>query len=84
MEKIKMNKKDFFLCMDLHKILKEKIKGRIFISSYMGTLAIHINAGKGIKYYRNINEDLTRYNIERMADHIEYDYRKYIRSIFFN
>ena len=80
----KMNKRDFLLCMDIHKLLKAHIKGRIFISFYMGTLTIHINAGKGIKYFRNLNEDLTRYNLEKMADFIEYDYRRFIREIFFN
>lgn len=84
MERVKMDKKNFSLCMNLHKLLKEKIKGRIFVTFYMGTLTIHINAGKGIKYSRNLNEDLTRYNFEKMADFIEYDYRKFIREIFFN
>lgn len=84
MERVKMDKKNFSLCMNLQKLLKEKIKGRIFVTFYMGTLTIHINAGKGIKYFRNLNEDLTRYNFEKMADFIEYDYRKFIREIFFN
>lgn len=79
----KMNKRDFLLCMDIHKLLKAHIKGRIFISFYMGTLSVHINAGRGIKYFRNINERITKYNFEKIADQIEYDYRHYIRNVFF-
>lgn len=79
----KMNKRDFLLCMDIHKLLKAHIKGRVFISFYMGTLSVHINAGRGIKYFRNINERITKYNFEKIADQIEYDYRHYIRNVFF-
>jgi hypothetical protein len=77
-----MDKRDWNKCMELHKRLKNKIKGGIFISISNGTLTVHINAHRGIKYTRYINDLDYRINIDKLVDEIEYDYRKYIKSKF--
>jgi len=66
--------------MELHKILKERIKGGIFVTISNGTLAINIRGGRGVNYTKNINDISTR--IENIADEIEYDYRKFVISKF--
>ena len=51
-----MEKYDFITCMNLHKKLKERIKGGIFISIDNGQLSININGGRGIRYRSYIND----------------------------
>ena len=45
-----MLKHEFFKCMDLHKILKERIKGNIFVELNDGVLSIKISTKRGIYY----------------------------------
>ena len=49
-----MEKYDFITCMNLHKKLKERIKGGIFISIDNGQLSININGGRGNLLMKNI------------------------------
>lgn len=79
-----MEKYDFITCMNLHKKLKEKIKGGIFISIVNGQLSININGGRGIRYRSYIN-DLPRgkEQIQTYADSIEKDYRSFINEKYF-
>lgn len=79
-----MEKYDFIICMNLHKILKNKIKGGIFISIASGQLCININAGRGIRYKSYINNLPNNKNeLQRYAESIEYDYRKFINEKYF-
>lgn len=78
-----MEKYDFIKCMNLHKKLKDKIKGGIFISIESGQMAININAGKGIRYRSYINQLPGKNDIDKYADYIERDYRKFIEEKYF-
>lgn len=79
-----MEKYDFIICMNLHKILKNKIKGGIFISITNEQLCININAGRGIHYKSYINNLPNNKNeLQRYAKSIEYDYRKFINEKYF-
>lgn len=79
-----MEKYDFITCMNLHKKLKERIKGGIFISIVNGQLSININGGREIRYRSYIN-DLPRgkEQIQAYADSIERDYRSFINEKYF-
>lgn len=78
-----MKKYDFIICMNLHKKLKEKIKGSVFIGIDNGQMSININGARGIKYRSYINELPGRNDIERYAEYIEKDYRNFINEKFF-
>ena len=79
-----MEKYDFIICMNLHKILKNRIKGGIFISIDKGELGININAGGGIRYRSYINElPKTREQLQIYANSIEKDYRAFINEKYF-
>lgn len=79
-----MEKYDFITCMNLHKILKNRIKGGIFISIENGQLGININAGRGIRYRSYINElPKGKEQIQTYADSIERDYRSFINEKYF-
>ena len=83
MERKRMNKYDFHMCMDLRDKLKEKIKGDIFVTKDRDILSINIRATKGISYRRQISE-VNRYtNIDNLAEAFELDYRQFLISIFF-
>lgn len=79
-----MEKYDFITCMNLHKKLKERIKGGIFISIVNGQLSININGGRGIRYRSYINElPRGKEQIQTYADSIEKDYRSFINEKYF-
>ena len=79
-----MEKYDFITCMNLHKKLKERIKGGIFISIDNGQLGININGGRGIRYRSYINElPREKEQIQKFADSIEKDYRSFINEKYF-
>lgn len=79
-----MEKYDFIICMNLHKKLKEKIKGDIFISIDKGQLGININAGRGIIYKKYINElPKSKDELPTYADSIEKDYKSFINEKYF-
>lgn len=79
-----MEKNEFFKCMQLHKLLKSRIKGNVYIIISNGTLSVNINAGRGIRYYRNINDIPYHIDFEKMVDEIIYDYKKFLNDRFFN
>ena len=79
-----MEKYDFITCMNLHKKLKERIKGGIFISINNSQLSININGGRGIRYRSYINElPRGKEQIQKYADSIERDYRSFINEKYF-
>ena len=79
-----MEKYDFITCMNLHKKLKERIKGGIFISIDNGQLSININGGRGIRYKSYINElPRGKEQIPKYDDSIERDYRSIINEKYF-
>lgn len=78
-----MEKYDFIKCMNLHKKLKDRIKGGIFISIDNDQMSININGSRGIKYRSFIN-DIPKYmDVDKYADSIEEDYRQFIYEKFF-
>lgn len=81
--KIIMLKNEFFKSMELHKILKERIRGRIFVTFDGSILNININPGKGIIYTRVINDISNRVNVQDLANEIEFDYRRFILKKYF-
>ena len=78
-----MEKHWFFMCKKLHKILKERIKGGIFISMDDGVLTVNINAGRGIRYRRNITEVPRDIDVEHLAEQITLDYKMFLNNRFF-
>lgn len=78
-----MEKYDFIRCMNLHKKLKERIKGGIFISTDRGKLYVNINAGKGIRYRSNINNIPDKNNIDKYVNAIVDDYKAFINEKYF-
>ena len=79
-----MEKYDFIICMNLHKILKNRIKGGIFISIENGQMSININGARGIRYRCYINElPKRKEEVQTYADSIERDYRQFINEKFF-
>ena len=78
-----MNKEDFSTCMKLHRELKAKIRGRIFIEIKDGTLTVYIHDRCGVKFKRTVNITSSKVNIEVMTSKIVNDYRGYIINKFF-
>ncbi len=78
-----LNKKEYLLCVELHKELKRRITGKIFITINEGTLIVNIIAGKNMHYTRNINDIPRMVEIDNVADEIEYGYRRYINEQYF-
>lgn len=78
-----MEKHWYYMCMDLHKKLKEKIKGGIFITMQDGILTVNINAGRGIRYRRNITEITRNIDVDKLADQLVLDYRHFLENSFF-
>ncbi len=81
-----MEKYDFIKCMNLHRRLKKRIRGTVFIALEDGVLTININPDKwirGVRYRRNINDITNRFDVEEMAQEIEYDYVRFIKNKFF-
>ena len=78
-----MEKYDFIKCMNLHKKLKERIKGGIFISANREKLYVNINAGKGIKYRIAVNDIPDKNSIDKYANAIVDDYKAFINEKYF-
>ena len=80
-----MERNDFIKkkSIDLFNILKNKVKGTLFIGYENGTITVNINNARGFIHYKKyINDDRSLSNLERLADDIIYDYRKYLLSLF--
>ncbi len=78
-----MLKEEYITCMNLHKELKSKIRGRVFINIKDNTLVIYINDKKGIKFKREIKIASLSINVKHMASKIINDYRGYIINRYF-
>jgi hypothetical protein len=79
-----MEKHDFIICMNLHKKLKEKIKGDIFICIEKGRIKVYINVGKDIKYKSLLNDiPITKSQEQEYFEHILNDYKNYINEKYF-
>ena len=78
-----MEKHWFFMCKNLHKNLKERIKGGIFVTMNEGVLSININAGRGIRYRRNITEIPWNIDITELTEQIILDYKMFLNNRFF-
>lgn len=78
-----MLRNEYLTCMELHKRLKGKIKGSIFIKIENGVINIFINAYRGVTYVKEfeVTEDL---DIDILAQLIELEWREFIISKFFH
>lgn len=80
-----MLREEYLTCLTLHKKLKERIKGRIFITIQENTLIVNINAGRGIKRHYRFKCDIKEVDEIYVGDtayRIERDYRKFINNRF--
>lgn len=80
-----MNKKEFDNCLKLHKMLKERIKGNIFVTQNgHKNISVNIKAGQNIIYTYN-SDNIHSYDLafENLVDEIVHDYKKFIINKFF-
>lgn len=78
-----MEKYDFIKCMNLHKKLKDKIKGNIFISiNENNIMIININGPHRLRYRSVINDIPKDISIDKLADKIECDYKNFIMETY--
>lgn len=77
-----MDKQDFFKCMELHKRLKEKVKGGIFICINNGIMSINITGCRGIRFTYNINNISGWIDFNQLIDEIIWEYKKFINNVF--
>lgn len=79
-----MEKYDFIKCMNLHKKLKDRIKGNIFISiTENNNMIININGPHRLRYRSNINDIPKDISIDKLANEIECDYKNFITETYF-
>ena len=67
---------------ELHKLLKEVIKGSIYVGIKEGTATVIIKGFKGITYTLRLDEISNNSSIAAMADEIERRYHGFILSKF--
>ena len=79
-----MLKEEYLECMNLHKKLKEKIKGSIFIKIENNILSIYIDTKKKVKYRKDIYNVSSKRDIDEIAEMIEGEYRGFINNKFFH
>ena len=68
---------------DLHKKLKQRIKGKIYIGINHDIHTINIRGFKNIVYKMNLDDLENTFNTEDMANEIELKYREFILNRFF-
>ena len=83
-----MLKHEYVTCMELHKRLKDKIIGHIFITIENDNLAVHINGGRGVRYdyvIRDISYEMFGYelNYDKIIKIILREYEEFILNRFF-
>ena len=74
-----MIKNEYF---ELHKLLKERIKGSIYVGINNGEATVIIKAFKNITYRLRIADIRNNGSIREMADEIERRYHGFIMSKF--
>lgn len=74
-----MIKNEYF---ELHKLLKERIKGSIYVGINNGEATVIIKAFKNITYRLRISDIRNNGSIREMADEIERRYHGFIMSKF--
>lgn len=79
-----MLREEYLVCMNLHKKLKEKIKGSIFIKIENNVLSIYIDTKKKVKFKKDIYDVSSKRDIEKIAEMIEGEYRRFINNKFFH
>ena len=79
-----MEKHEFFKCIELHKRLKEKVKGGVFIGMNNGTMTVSISGFRGVRYTKFYNNLPDWIDYDKVSDEIAYDYRKFILDKFLN
>ena len=78
----KMDKQQFIKSMNLHKKLKEKIKGCIYIEIKDNSLFINIK-NHGITFKKKINDISNAMDINKYVDSIKFEYWEFVRNEFF-
>ena len=74
-----MVKHEYF---ELHKLLKERIKGSIYVGINKGEATVNITGFKGITYKLRLDDIRNNKSIKDMADEIERRYHGFIMSKF--
>lgn len=67
---------------ELHKLLKEVIKGSIYVGVKEGAATVIIKGFKGITYKLRLDEISNNSSVAAMADEIERRYHGFIMSKF--
>lgn len=85
-----MSKFEYIACMNLHKKLKEKINGNIFISiASDDTLFINLRTFRGLRFiftYPDISYEIIGQNFinpDKIINKFLNDYREYLERIYF-
>lgn len=84
-----MLKHEYLVCMDLHRLIKDKVTGTVFAVIDNDTLVVHINGPRGINYkheYKNIScemigRDLRDY--DKVVNIILDSYKEFVMNKFF-
>ena len=83
-----MIRKEYLTCLEVHKRLKEKINGNIFITIKNNAMIVYINPGRGVRYkyvyecvsLEMIGRDL---NYDKIARIIFENYKQFIHKKYF-
>lgn len=85
-----MSKIEYIACMNLHKKLKEKINGNIFISiASDDTLFINLRTFRGLRFiftYPDISYEIIGQNFinpDKIINKFLNDYKEYLEKIYF-
>ena len=84
-----MLKHEYLICMDIHKKLKEEVRGTVFAIIDTDTLVVHINGVRGINYkyeYKNISYEMIGRDLrdyDKIVNDILTKYKKFILNKFF-
>lgn len=83
-----MIKKEYLACLEVHKRLKEKINGNIFITIKNNTMIVYINPGRGVHYkyaYECISLEMIgrELNYDKITKIIFENYKQFIHNKYF-
>ena len=71
-------------CMKMQRLLKERIKGKIYVGLHNDIYIISIKNGADIEYRCNFDRREHIGSPEDMVNYVEKEYRKYIEEKYFN